>query len=50
MMFDFPDQEWIDTLIRQSLDEDIGSGDVTTAVSIDPDKWPWVVLQHARRV
>ncbi len=33
---DFPADDWLDILLRRSLDEDVGAGDVTTEVTIDP--------------
>ncbi len=32
----FPDEPWLDILIEHSLQEDIGRGDVTTDVAVDP--------------
>ncbi len=32
----FPGGEWLDELVRQSLREDVGSGDVSTAVAVAP--------------
>ena len=33
----FPDEPWLDTLIEHSLQEDIGRGDATTDVAVDPE-------------
>lgn len=33
----FPDQPWIQDLVRQSLAEDVGSGDATTQVTVPED-------------
>ncbi|MBU2499739.1 carboxylating nicotinate-nucleotide diphosphorylase [bacterium] len=33
----FPRDPWLDDLVRQSLEEDIGTGDATTAVAVDPE-------------
>ncbi len=33
----FPREEWVETLVRQALAEDVGGGDVSTAVSVDPE-------------
>ncbi|MGD9546943.1 MAG: carboxylating nicotinate-nucleotide diphosphorylase [Candidatus Krumholzibacteriia bacterium] len=33
----FPRGPWLDALVRQSLEEDVGTGDATTAVAVDPD-------------
>jgi nicotinate-nucleotide pyrophosphorylase (carboxylating) len=32
----FPREEWVDSLVRQALAEDVGSRDVSTAISVDP--------------
>jgi len=32
----FPSEEWVGTLVRQALAEDVGSRDVSTAISVDP--------------
>ncbi len=32
----FPSEEWVDSLVRQALAEDVGPRDVSTAVSVDP--------------
>lgn len=32
----FPRDEWVASLVRQALSEDVGHGDVSTAVSVDP--------------
>lgn len=34
---EFPGVGWIADLVRQALAEDVGSGDATTAVSVEPD-------------
>lgn len=33
----FPDENWISTLVQQSLEEDIQTGDVTTDVTVNPE-------------
>ena len=32
----FPSEEWVGTLVRQALAEDVGSRDVSTSISVDP--------------
>ncbi len=32
----FPREEWVDSLVRQALAEDVGPRDVSTAISVDP--------------
>ena len=32
----FPRDRWVETLIQQALAEDVGQGDVSTAISVDP--------------
>ena len=32
----FPGEQWVETLVRQALAEDVGQGDVSTAVSVHP--------------
>jgi len=32
----FPRDEWVETLVAQALAEDVGGGDVSTAISVDP--------------
>ncbi len=32
----FPHDEWVETLVRQALAEDVGPRDVSTAISVDP--------------
>ncbi|MCK9995333.1 MAG: carboxylating nicotinate-nucleotide diphosphorylase [Candidatus Krumholzibacteria bacterium] len=32
----FPREEWVETLVRQALAEDVGHRDVSTAISVDP--------------
>lgn len=34
--FDFPHEQWTEDLVRRSLLEDIGTGDATTAVTVQP--------------
>jgi len=36
IMMNFPDEPWLDVLLQQSLEEDIGRGDATTDVAVDP--------------
>lgn len=33
----FPDEPWLEVLVSHALSEDVGSGDVTTEVAVDPD-------------
>ena len=32
----FPREEWVESLVRQALAEDVGPRDVSTAISVDP--------------
>lgn len=45
---DFPKGAWLDQLVQQSLEEDIGTGDATTDVTVVPD-FPTEALVTARQ-